>query len=112
MKRKIYAFREYYNKFMSSLNDKEKQKVHYILSLLQTEERLPIKFIKYIKDGLYELRIMYNSNIYRLFFIFDEDKIIVLFNGFQKKSQKTPIEEINKALRIKEEYYHEKQESH
>ena len=46
-----------------------------------------------------------DGNIYRAFFIFDGGKIVVLFNGFQKKSQKTPPNEIEKALRIKEEYY-------
>lgn len=96
---------------MDSLNDKERQKVHYILSLLQTEDRLPIKFIKLIRDGLYELRISWNGNIYRLFFIFDDGQIVVLFNGFQKKTQKTPVSEINKALKIKDEYYASKQQS-
>ncbi len=96
---------------MDSLNDKEKQKVHYILSLLQTEDRLPIKFIKIIREGLYELRISWNGNIYRLFFIFDEGQIVVLFNGFQKKTQKTPVAEIKKALKIKDEYYASKQQS-
>lgn len=74
-----------------------------------TKDRIPIKFIKLIKDGLYELRIEYNSNIYRAFFIFDDGNIVVLFNGFQKKSQKTPKNEIEKALKIKEAYYEYKQ---
>ena len=89
MKRKIIAFGHYYHDFIESLNEKEKLKVKYILSLLGTSDRLPIKFIKQVKKGLYELRIEYNGNIYRIFFIFDNDKIVVLFNGFQKKSQKT-----------------------
>ena len=67
--------------------------------------RLPTKFVKHIRDGLYELRTEFNGNIYRVFFIFDEGKIVVLFNGFQKKTQKTPASEISKALKIKEEYY-------
>lgn len=105
MKRKIIAFGRYYKDFLSTLNDKEIQKVKYVLSLMETEDRMPVKFIKYIRNSLYELRISYNGNAYRLFFIFDEDKIIILFNGFQKKTQKTPTSEINKALKIKEEYY-------
>ena len=105
MKRRIIAFGRYYNEFIESLNEKEKLKVKYILSLLGTSDRLPIKFIKQIKKDLYELRIEYNGNIYRVFFIFDNDKIVVLFNGFQKKSQKTPQNEIEKAIKIKEEYY-------
>ena len=111
MKRRIIAFGNYYREFMESLNEKERQKVHYILSLLQTEDRLPVMFIKVIRDGLYELRISWNGNIYRLFFIFDEGQIVVLFNGFQKKTQKTPAAEIKKALKIKEEYYASKEQS-
>lgn len=65
--------------------------------------------MKHIQEGLFELRAMYNGNIYRVFFCFDEDKIVVLFNGFQKKTQKTPKDEIEKALRIKTEYYGTKQ---
>lgn len=110
MKRKIIAYGNYYKEFMESLNDKERLKVHYALSLLQTEDRLPVKFIKIIRDGLYELRISRNGNIYRLFFIFDNGQIVVLFNGFQKKTQKTPASEIAKALKIKEEYYASKKQ--
>ena len=77
----------------------------YGLVLLKAQERLPTKFVKHIREGLYELRTEYNGNIYRVFFIFDEEKIVVLFNGFQKKTQKTPTSQIAKALKIKEEYY-------
>ena len=69
---------------------------------------MPLKFVKYIKEELYELRTEYNSNIYRVFFIFDKGQIVVLFNGFQKKTQKTPNKEIEKALKIKEAYYGDK----
>lgn len=53
----------------------------------------------------------YDSNIYRVFFIFDNGQIVVLFNGFQKKTQKTPLSEIEKALKVKEAYYGDKQSS-
>ena len=105
MRRKVIAYGQYYKDFLATLTEKEIQKVKYVLSLLGTEDRLPIKFIKVIRDGLYELRISYNGNIYRIFFIFDEGQIVVLFNGFQKKTQKTPESEINKALKLKNEYY-------
>lgn len=110
MKRKIIGYGNYYREFLSTLNEKEVQKVKYVLSLLGTEDRVPIKFIKIIRDGLYELRISYNGNIYRIFFIFDDGQIVVLFNGFQKKTQKTPSSEIEKALKIKEEYYEYKKQ--
>ena len=109
MNRIIIAYGHYYEEFLKVLGEKEKLKLKYILSLLETSDRMPVKFIKYIRDGLYELRMEYNGNIYRVFFIFDNDSIVVLFNGFQKKTEKTPENEINKALKIKEEYYGYKQ---
>ena len=105
MKRRIITFGRYFGEFMEGLTAKEREKVDYGLVLLKTQDRLPTKFVKHIRDGLYELRTEYNGNIYRVFFIFDEGKIVVLFNGFQKKTQKTPTSEITKALKIKEEYY-------
>lgn len=101
----------YFERFIATLTDKELRKLDYIISLLESEERLPVKFIKSLRDGLYELRMEYNSNIYRVFFIFDDGAIVVLFNGFQKKTQKTPPSEIEKALKIKEAYYGDKQSS-
>ena len=114
MRRKVIAYGQYYKDFLATLTEKEIQKVKYVLSLLGTEDRLPIKFIKVIRDGLYELRISYNGNIYRIFFIFGNSFITepdnVLFNGFHKKTQKTPSSEIDKALKIKEEYYEYKKQ--
>ena len=94
---------------METLKEKEQEKVQYGLLLLKTQDRLPKKFVKLIRDGIYELRTEYGGNIYRVFFIFDDGKILVLFNGFQKKTQKTPTKEIDKALKIKEAYYADKQ---
>ena len=111
MKRRILTYGGYFEAFMSSLKEKEQEKIQYGLLLLKTQDRLPKKFVKHIRDGIYELRTEYGGNIFRVFFIFDEGKIIVLFNGFQKKSQKTPLTEIDKALKIKEAYYADKQSS-
>lgn len=94
---------------METLDEQTKRKIDYGLQLLKTQERLSVKFVKLIRDGLFELRVESNSNIYRVFFIFDEGNIVVLFNGFQKKTQKTPNNEIEKALKIKEAYYEDKQ---
>ncbi|KGL55114.1 toxin RelE [Porphyromonas sp. COT-052 OH4946] len=108
MKRKIKVYKEYFFDFIEKLNDGERRKVDYGLQLLKTQEHISSKFVKFIRDGLFELRTECNGNIYRVFFIFDEGQVVVLFNGFQKKTQKTPNNEIEKALRIKEEYYAEK----
>ena len=109
MKRKIKTYGGYFEAFKETLTKKEQDKIDYGLLLLKTQDRIPKKFIGYIDDGLYELRIEYNGNIYRVFFIFDEGQVVVLFNGFHKKTQKTPPEEIERALRIKNEYYADKQ---
>lgn len=109
MKRIIRTYGGYFERFVATLSSKELAKLDYIISLLATEDHMPVKFIKFIRDGLYELRMEYNGNIYRVFFIFDEGAVVVLFNGFQKKTQKTPTNEIDKALKIKEAYYEDKQ---
>ena len=72
---------------------------------LQCRIRIPLKFMRLIEEGLYELRIEYQSNIYRIFFCFDEGRIVILFNGFQKKTEKTPKKEIDKAKILRKEYY-------
>lgn len=105
MRRTIIAYKNYFNEFFKELDKGTQDKVLYVFMLLRTQDRLPIKFIKLIRDGLYELRIEYNGNIYRIFFVFDGNKVVVLFNGFQKKTQKTPTSEVKKALKLKEEYY-------
>lgn len=105
MKRRIVTFGRHFSEFMEGLTAKEREKIDYGLVLLKTQNRLSAKFVKHIRNGIYELRVEYNSNIYRVFFIFEEEYIVVLFNGFQKKGQKTPESEIAKALKIKEEYY-------
>jgi phage-related protein len=108
MERLIITYGGYFERFLETLSSREIIKLNYIISLLETSDRMPARFIKYIRDGLFELRMEYNNNIYRVFFIFDDDNIVVLFNGFQKKTQKTPIKEIELALKIKEVYYADK----
>tara|TARA_R110002020_G_scaffold323748_1_gene539599 strand:- start:16283 stop:16522 length:240 start_codon:yes stop_codon:yes gene_type:complete len=75
--------------------------------LIKQVERVPEKFLKHLTgtNGLYEIRIEVQSNIYRIFCCFDEGQLVILFNGFQKKSQKTPHKEIEKAERIMKEYF-------
>lgn len=111
MERRIRTYGGFFEAFMETLTEKEQDKIQYGLLLLKTQDRLSKKFVKMLRDGLFELRTEYNGNIYRVFFIFDGNNIVVLFNGFQKKTQKTPTKEIEKALKIKEAYYADKQSS-
>ncbi|MCD7926015.1 type II toxin-antitoxin system RelE/ParE family toxin [Phocaeicola sp.] len=103
--REILYYKNYFIDFFMSLDDNARKKVAYVLDMLKTQERLNIKFVKLIREGIYELRASHNGNIYRAFFIFDDGNIVMLFNGFQKKTQKTPDSEIEKALKLKNEYY-------
>ncbi len=110
MSRKIIAYENYYKDFFDTLDKGTQEKVLYGLLLLKTQDRLPAKYVKFLKEGLYELRIEWQGNIYRIFFCYDEGHIVILFNGFQKKTQKTPDREIDKALKLKKEYYERKKE--
>ena len=92
--RQILYYKNYFIEFFLSLEDGAKKKVAYVLDMIKTQERLNSNFVKSIRDGIYELRASHNGNIYRAFFIFDEGNIVMLFNGFQKKTQKTPNNEI------------------
>ena len=110
IKRHLIYFKNYYKEFFDSQTEKVKDKIDYVLYLVIRAERIPKKFFQYMEgtDGLFEIKIELESNIYRIFCCFDEGKIVVLFNGFQKKSRKTPKKEIEKALRIKNEYFETK----
>lgn len=104
-KRKIRAYKTYFQEFMSTLTPAQRRKVDYSIDMLRSQDRVSAKFVKHIRDGLFELRAEYEGNIFRVFFIFDGNDIVVLFSGFQKKTQQTPEREIKKALSIKNEYY-------
>lgn len=73
-------------------------------------ERVPVTYLKHVEntDGLYEIRIQWGSDIYRIFCFFDEVQLVIITNGFQKKTQKTPKKEIELAIKIKTEYENEK----
>lgn len=105
MDRKIRTYGGYFESFMSTLTEEQQKKVNYGILLLKTIDRLPSKFVKSIEDGVFELRTEFEGNIFRTFFFFDEGNVVVLLNGFQKKSQQTPKGEIEKAKRIKDAYY-------
>ena len=108
--REIIFYKDYFEEFFDSLTDKVKEKIDEVLFMITILERVPTKFFKSIenKKGLFEIRIEYESNIYRIFCCFDKGNLVVLFNGFQKKTQKIPSKELNKAEKIMEEYFNNK----
>jgi phage-related protein len=107
MNRKIVFHGEYFIEFYKPLDIKVKSKFQYVFELIRQVEMVPKKFLAPMAEykGLYEIRVDYQSNIYRVFCCFDKGKLIVLFNGFQKKTQKTPKKEIEKAMKLKDEYF-------
>ena len=94
------------SRFYISLDKTTLEKFDYVFKVIRTVDRIPVKFLKHIEgtDGLYEIRVMVGNNIFRVFCCFDAGRIVILFNGSQKKSQKTPKKEINKAIVLKQEY--------
>ena len=105
--RQIQPYKDYFIKFKKELSKSTLAKIYYVFTLIMTFEVISAKYLKAIKggDGLYEIRIEDGGNIYRIFCCFDEDNIVVLFNAFQKKTDKTPSNEIDKAKRIMKEYF-------
>jgi phage-related protein len=112
-KREIFYYENHYEDFFSALPKKTQLKFNWTLGLIATMEWVPEKYLRSIKgsNGLYELRVEESSNIYRVFCFFDEGAVVILINGFQKKTDKTPRSEIARAQRLRKKYYHEKEET-
>lgn len=110
MKRRIILYEDHFTEFYSKQSLKVQNKIEYVFNLIRQVERVPEKFFKHLTgtNGLYEIRVEYESNIFRIFCCLDDGKLVVLFNGFQKKSQKTPSRELEKAKKLKEEYFKSK----
>jgi phage-related protein len=110
MTREIQFYEKHFIDFYLSLDSNVQEKIEYVFKVIRTVDRVPQKFLKHIEgtDGSYEISIKVGSDIYRVFCCFDKGKIVILFNGFQKKSQKTPKKEIDKALKLKQEYFNKK----
>ena len=105
--REIIFHGQYFANFYLEVNDSVKEKIGFVFRVIKTVNKISEKFLKHIEgtDGLYEIRIEVGNNIYRIFCCFDKDNLVVLFNAFQKKSQKTPKQEIKLAEKLKKEYF-------
>jgi phage-related protein len=109
--RTITFYKEYFEKFFVKQHQKVKDKIVWTFDLIENLQRVPELYLKHIEnsEGLYEIRVQQGNDIYRIFCFFDQGQLVVIINGFQKKSQKTPRQEIESALKIKGEYEHEKE---
>ena len=110
-RRELFFYKNYFEKFFDKQTDKVKKKVLWTLRVIQELDHIPEVYLKHIKNssGLYEIRVQVGNNIFRIFCFFDVDNLVVIGHGFQKKSQKTPKQQIEKAEQIKREYYDSKE---
>ena len=108
--REIIAYKNYFEDFLQKQPIKVQNKIFKIFEAIGTLERIPATYLKLIAGtkGLYEARIQVGTDIWRVFCFFDSGRLVILLNGFQKKTQKTPKNEIEKAIRLMREYYENK----
>jgi len=104
--RSVIFYKDYFESFFIKQRKPVKDKILWTLELIEDIQKIPETYLKHIKntDGLYEIRVQQGNDIFRIFCFFAQRRMIILMNGFQKKSQKTPQKEIDKALKIKQEY--------
>ena len=108
--RTVFLYKNYFSDFYKKQRQKVKDKIIWTFRVVENIVQVPEDYLKHIEgtDGLYEIRVQQGSDIFRIFCFFDEGKLVVLANGFQKKTQKTPKSEIEKAINIKQEYENDK----
>lgn len=108
--RKIEAYKDYFAEFLAKQTQAVKEKIYWTLNLIEEMPQVSKTYLKKLEGtkGLYEIRVLFGNDIFRIFCFFDEGRLIILLNCFQKKTQKTPQREIEKALRLRDEYYEEK----
>lgn len=99
--------------FLDSLNAKQAQKVAWVLNLIENSKGVPKEYFKKLTgtSGIWEVRVQSGSNIFRLLGFIHKGRLVILTNGFQKKSQKTPKNEIQIAEQRKSDYILRKGES-
>jgi len=108
--RNVFYYRQYYLDFFAMLKPEVQRKFNWTLQLLATVDRVPEKYFKHLtgSSGLYKIRVEVGTDIYRVFSFFDKSKLIILVNGFQKKTPKTPKNELALAEQLKQQYFDEK----
>lgn len=108
--RDIFYYKDYYLDFFEKLKPEVKKKMNWTLQLISTIDPVPKKYFDHItgSSGIFEIRVEVGSDIFRVFSFFDKGKLIILLNGFQKKTQKTPKNELELAEKLKKQYFDEK----
>jgi len=111
--RAISFYKDYFFEFFENQSQKVKNKIIWTFRLIEELQQIPKTYFKYLAgtDALYEIRVQSGRNIFRLFCFFDDGNLVILINAFQKKTQKTPQQEIDMANKLKNDYYEEKKQS-
>lgn len=109
--RTIKLYKNYFKEFYVAQSDAVRRKINYCINVVRTVDRVPRTILKNMEDadGLYEIRVEVGNNIFRIFCCFDECSLVILFNGFHKKTQKTPKQQIERAKKLMKEYFNEKE---
>ena len=104
--RQVIYYEDYYLDFFNAQKEEVRKKLNWTLQLISIQDRIPEKFFKHItgSDAIFEIRVEVGSDIFRVFSFFDKGNLVILVNGFQKKTQKTPKAEIKMAEKLKKEY--------
>lgn len=110
MQRQLKTYGNYFLDFYNSLDEDIQEKIDWVFEIVKTADHIPKKFFDHLtgSDGIFEIRIEYGSNIYRVLCFFDKGNLVILINSFQKKSQKTPSKEIDLAEKLKKQYFIDK----
>jgi len=92
--------------FLDSLESKQAQKVAWVLQLIEELDVVPAQYFKKLvnADDLWEVRVQIGGNIFRILGFLEGDRLIVLNHAFQKKTQKTPKQDIKLAESRKHDY--------
>ena len=108
--RTIVAYKHYFEEFLVKQPVKVQNKIFKIFEIIEYQQFIPSRYFEHIKgtEGLYETKFSLGSDIWRVFCFFDEGRLVILLNGFQKKTQKTPQSQLNMAEKIRKEYYESK----
>lgn len=111
--RRVVVFEDLFREFRKSLDKETLKKLYQVITLIMMVEKVPVRFLKAIegRKGLYEIRVENYTNIYRVFCCFDKGNLVILFNGFQKKTQKTPSSQLDKAEALMKKYFEQKQQA-
>ena len=107
--RTVVTYRNYFTDFYAAQNEKVQDKIAKTIEIIESIDRIPERYLKHLQNGLFEMRVQLGSNIFRVFCFFDGDRLVILLSGFQKKTQKTPKEELKRAMQLMKEYFKEKE---